>query len=54
MIYYLMIGFGFYLSAALIRKESFKYASVSSIIRGLVIGIFLWPALVIMLLKDEL
>ena len=43
MIYYLCIGFGFYLALAITRKETFKNADFFSILRGLIAGLLLWP-----------
>jgi len=40
---YLLIGLGVYLSAAAIRFSAFNDASTISIIKGIILGILLWP-----------
>lgn len=40
---YLLVGLGVWLAASAANMESFRGASVISILRGLLLGLLLWP-----------
>jgi hypothetical protein len=40
---YISFGLGFYAGAALYNSESYRNASVKSIIIGTIFGVLLWP-----------
>ena len=52
---YLAIGLGFYLGISLCRLDSFKDATLVSIVRGFVLGLLFWPigAVVLVLLDHK-
>ena len=47
--YYLLIGVSFYIGVAISRRDSFKNATIWSIIKGLFLGLILWPVGIITL-----
>lgn len=53
---YLTFGLGFYIGLAVNNPDSFRNASVMSIVRGLVLALLLWPLALILLpfVKDRL
>jgi uncharacterized membrane protein (DUF373 family) len=50
---YIIFGLGFYLGLAMFARETFYKASVFSIIKGIILGIVLWPIGMIYLWIDE-
>lgn len=49
---YLSIGIGFYMAAAVIRKHTFSRATFTEILRGFILGIFLWPFAAVILWRS--
>jgi hypothetical protein len=48
--YYLTFGLGFYTAASLFNLHTFKSATPMSVLRGLLLGVLLWPIGVIVIL----
>lgn len=49
---YFSIGVGFYVGVSLCRKHTFKGATVFEILKGLAIGIILWPIVMFILARS--
>jgi hypothetical protein len=46
---YLLLGLAFYSGVSLARLETFKKATLYGILRGILLGVFLWPIAAILL-----
>jgi len=53
MTYYLLIGIGFYIGLAITRRDTFQKATVWSVIKGILLGILLWPVGIYVAYKSE-
>lgn len=51
--WYFLIGTGVWLGLAASRKETFKDATWQSVVRGLVMGVLLWPLGAIMVFTED-
>ncbi len=50
-IYYLLIGVGFWMGLSVARLKTFKNASFFSVLKGLLFGILAWPFALIFVYK---
>jgi hypothetical protein len=45
---YILFGFGFYIGLALSRTDSFKNQSISSVLKGFILGFLFWPLAIVL------